>query len=418
MNKRMLFRLTIVIWGTLFLPGIGVAIPPATLQKPPAQGEIVILRGDAERGDRFFSGESARIEGDLDGDLFYGGGSARISGEVTGDLVAGLQTLDVPGQVQGDIWVAGQTIRLGGRAGDDLRGAGQILDVDGSIEGNVLWFGQQVRLSERSRIGRNVRFSVQRAELLGQIGGRVTGTADEIVVAGAIDGDIDVTTRRLRVEETALVRGALRYRSPQDAVIATGARVLGPIERKGTETEEDSAATKGTPGRGESSALVLFLRILLFGGFLLLGMVWSILFPKALGETARALGHHSLLSGLAGLCALVVVPLIGLLLLLTVIGLPLGFLILMLYLPVLAVAPIPVALRIGERILSHAGPFRTPSYIAAFLVGAVLLRLLFMIPWVGVLLRLLVVVLGLGAIVVATLRGKGAGASNAVPGLS
>jgi len=100
----------------------------------------------------------------------------------------------------------------------------------------------------------------------------------------------------------------------------------------------------------------------------------------------------------------VVVPAAALLLMLTLIGLPAGLLILGLWLAGLYLAQILVATLVGRGILEKADA--PPASMApVLLVGLVFVAVSVNLPYVGGLVRFLVLVLGLGLAVIGAHRG-------------
>jgi hypothetical protein len=123
------------------------------------------------------------------------------------------------------------------------------------------------------------------------------------------------------------------------------------------------------------------------------------LFPARLPASANLLRAAGL-----GFVALVVVPAAALLLMLTLIGLPAGLLVLGLWLAGLYLSQILVATLIGRGFLQRADA--PPASIApVLLVGLVCVVVSVNLPYVGGLLRFVVLVLGLGLAVIGAQRG-------------
>ncbi len=365
---------------------------------------LTIAEGETLDDDLFFAGESANVKGQVLGDLFFAGKSVRVDGTVSGDLVAGLQDLMLSGEIQGDIWAAGQYLRLAGHTKGDLRSAGQRLEIQGEVGGNTLFFGQEFHLAGDGKIGRNLRLAVQEGILSGQVGSNVIGAADELVISGEVNGNVDVTVCKVTLEETAVIRGFLHYESDTEAVLAAGAEVEGGVER--TQPEQEDLTPQLTAERWEEvkEGLLSFGRVvswLLLLGFLAVGILWLLLFPQQSTETADTLVAQPLASLGLGFAFLVATPAAALLLFLTLIGLPAGSVLLGCYLILLYLSPIPVALWLGSRVLRLLRASENPHLILAFIIGAILLRLLFLLPWIGFLTCFLTTVVGLGCIVLA-----------------
>ena len=384
---------------------LGLTLPVTSVPLAAESGEtaLTIAEGETLNNDLFFAGESTNVKGQVRGDLFFIGKSVRVDGAVSGDLVAGLQDLMLSGDIQGDIWAAGQYLRLAGHTRGDLRSAGQRLEIQGEVDGNTLFFGQEFHLAGDGMIGKNLRLGVQEGLLSGQVGGNVLGAADDLVISGEVHGNVDVTVRKITLEETAMIRGFLHYESDEFAVLAPGARVEGGMER--TEPEQEDLTPKVAAERWEEAkeGLLSFGRVvswLLLLGFLGVGILWLVIPPQQSTEAADTLVAQPLASLGLGFALLVATPVAVLFLLLTLIGLPTGSVLLGCYLILLYLSPIPVAFWLGRKVLRLLR-VSDPHLVLAFMVGAILLRLLFLLPWIGFLTCFLTAVLGLGCILLA-----------------
>ena len=385
---------------------LGLTLLFTTISLAAENGEktLSVAEGETFGNDLLFAGESVNVKGQVLGDLFFLGKSVRVDGAVSGDLVVGLQDLMLSGDVQGDIWAAGQYLRLAGHTRGDLRSAGQRLEIQGEVDGNTLFFGQEFHLAGDGMIGKNLRLGVQEGRLSGKVGGNVVGAADELVISGEVSGNVDVTVRKITLEETAVIHGFLHYKSEEAAALAPSAEVKGGVEQ--TQPEQEELTPQLTAERWEEAkeGLLSFGRIiswLLLLGFLAVGILWLLIFPGLSTEAADTLVKQPLASLGLGFALLVATPVAALLLFLTLIGLPAGSLLLGSYLILLYLSPIPVALWLGRKLLQLLRVSENPHLLIAFMIGALLLRLLFLVPWIGFLTGFLTTVVGLGCVLLA-----------------
>ena len=125
----------------------------------------------------------------------------------------------------------------------------------------------------------------------------------------------------------------------------------------------------------------------------LLGLLLLLLAPRAAEAVARTASRRALICAGVGLLAFFLLPVIAIAACFTVVGIPLGIVLLLLVLPLYAIAYVTTALVLGRLILKK-------SRILAFLVGLVILGLLTLIPIAGGLIGFLAIVFGLGALLV------------------
>ena len=291
--------------------GLTLLLTSVSLAAENGERTLTIAEGETFSNDLYFAGENVNVKGQVLGDLFFLGKSVRVDGAVSGDLVVGLQDLMLSGDIQGDIWAAGQYLRLAGHTRGDLRSAGQRLEIQGEVDGNTLFLGQEFHLAGDGMIGKNLGLAVQEGRLSGQVAGNVIGAADELVISGEVNGNVDVTVRKITLEETAVIRGFLHYKSEEEAVLAPGAEVEGGVER--TQPEQEDLTPQLTAERWEEAkeGLLSFGRVvswLLMLGFLAVGILWLVIFPRLSTEAADTLVAQPLASLGLGFALLVATP--------------------------------------------------------------------------------------------------------------
>jgi hypothetical protein len=232
-----------------------------------------------------------------------------------------------------------------------------------------------------------------------RIAGRVTGdvvsVSGPVRVTGRIDGDLITVSDRATLGPSARVGGDLRY-GDERPVLASGASVGGEVNN------EDWADIAG--GWGWVSGLAWWLAVSV--STLIVGVLLVWLAPRALEAAERAVRERLGASVGLGVALAIGVPLLAVLALVTLVGIPFGIALLLAAIPVLLVAYVMSAWIVGRRVLRN----RSTSPWAALLVGWGILRLLALIPVVGGLVGLVATVVGLGALAVALWRSRRPGA--------
>jgi len=221
----------------------------------------------------------------------------------------------------------------------------------------------------------------------GTVDGDLVVINGEVTLRGTVKGDVIAGKDKVMLGSNGRIDGDLRYgdKKPEGA---TPDKVKGDVERFDFES---IAAPAG-------AGVVLLLWLAVTVSMFLLGLVVLLLFPRAADAVAKASIGKSLLVGLA---VLILLPLLAILALVTIIGIPLGLVLLLTFVVLLAIAYVSAAWVLGRRILKPP-----KARILAFLVGLVLLRLLALIPFVGGLIGFLAVLLGLGALALAAGRSR------------
>jgi hypothetical protein len=232
-----------------------------------------------------------------------------------------------------------------------------------------------------------------------RIAGRATGdvvsVSGPVRVTGRVDGDLIAVSDRAVLGPAARVGGDLRY-GDERPVLAPNASVGGKI------SNEDWADTAN--GWGWVSMFGWWLAVSV--STLIVGALLVWLAPGALYRAGLAVREHLGAAVGWGVALAIGVPLLALLALVTVVGIPFGVALLLAAIPVLLVAYATTAWIVGRRVLRN----RSTSPWAALLVGWGILRVLALIPVVGALVGLAATVVGLGALAVALWQARRPGA--------
>jgi hypothetical protein len=136
-------------------------------------------------------------------------------------------------------------------------------------------------------------------------------------------------------------------------------------------------------------------------GLLLVAAVLVALLPSFYTQVAETFRTRAAMSLLIGFVALVCVPVLAILFLITIIGVPLGLLTIASYLMLLVVGYVSTGISIGNWLLVRVKSDQSGSTlwrIGGAVVGVLIVSLLARIPWVGGWVVLAALLLGLGAL--------------------
>ncbi|PSP56733.1 polymer-forming cytoskeletal protein [Halobacteriales archaeon QS_1_67_19] len=284
----------------------------------------------------------------VDDDLTVYGGTAIIRGTVNGNLTAFTGNVYVPGEVDGDLEAFSGNVRI-----------------NGTVTGNANAFSGNVFLAESGRVG-----------------GQLQAAGGNVVVNGEVGGDVQAGAGTITVGPTAVVGGDLLYDG--ELSLSDEARIDG-------ETRQES----DTGGFSGPSLPSWFGFAYGFVVHLLLGAVALLAFPRFSRGLAGRAASTPLRSGGVGLLLFLAVPILAVLLFVSVIGIPLGLLVLVLYPFLLWLGFVYGAYAVGAWLLSLAS---VRNRWAGLLVGLAGASVAGLVPVVGGLLQFLVLLIGLGAL--------------------
>jgi anti-sigma factor RsiW len=355
---------------------LAAAAPSLALEVRGARGDrdrVVVGAGEIVDDSLAVAADVVTVEGTVTGNLFAAGHRVIVRGTVKGDLMAVGERVEIEGTVEGNVFAGGGTVLVRGSVRRSVYGAGDTVRIDssGHVDGDIVGFAETIDFD-------------------GRAGHDLVAFAGMTNVRGDVGRDVSVRTRRLHLDSAAKVGGNLlaRVRHAADVQVDAGAIVSGKTETRLLPKEKSRYARVG---------FYVWKLIWLAAAFVV-GLALHALLPGLF--PARLPGSAALLraAGL-GFVALVVVPVAACLLMLTLIGLPAGLLVLGLWLAALYVAQILVATLVGRGFLQKADAPPAPIALV-LLVGLVGVAVSVNLPYVGGLMRFVVLVLGLGFAVI------------------
>ena len=351
---------------------------PAAAQETEAGAVVTVPSGEVREGDLYTAGEAVRVHGRL-----------------AGDLVAGAQRVLVDGQVEGDVFAAARTVDLRGAIGDSTRVVGGQVVVDATIDGDLIAGANRMQILEDTVIRGGVAAAASSLEIDGTVEEDLRAAAGELVLRGTVRGDANIIADRLDLAPDARIEGDLDYRTRIPLSPEAAARVAGAVRYEEPIDEDDE-----DDGGAAWSFLFWAWQA---GAALLAGMLAVALFRPLVQQLASAIAGETTLGALLGFGAFLIVPVGAAVVMMTLVGLPIGIIAGLLFTVALYVAKLPIAVWAGDQLLARAGR-RDASPYAAMAVGVLSLYLLFEIPWLGGLFWLAATWLGLGAMVLSGRR--------------
>jgi hypothetical protein len=223
----------------------------------------------------------------------------------------------------------------------------------------------------------------------GTVNGSLVAFDAPVTISGEVDGDVVVFNGRVELRDGANVTGDVVSRS--EPVVASGATVGGETKRIQTNVDWE--------GFGWVGRLAWWLAVSV--STLVVGVVLLWLVGRGAPRIVEA-GRTGIGPSIGwGLLAFFGLPILAIIALVTIVGIPLGLGLLAALGLIYAIGYSAAAWIVGRRIL------REPTaWILAFLVGWGILRVLALVPILGGLVGFAAVVFGLGALAVGIWRAR------------
>ena len=311
----------------------------------------------------FSAGNTLNNEMAVDGILFSAGNNITVDCQSEYGMIAG-NTITVNGKILKDLFIAGNQVTINSSAeiGRDIFGAASNLVINSNINGNAFLGGESVTLN-----------------------------------CNSIKGDVSVSAGTITLAEGLKIEGTFKYN--EDANIANLDKISAvKIEKVAA---EDIQTQKSLGDVAKST---------LFGiaSLIIVAYVLNWLSPKLFkyGEDRISFKEIAKFAGI-GLISLICIPVISILLMVTIIGLPLGIIALVCYAILVYLSGAFTAKLIGSLVMGLFKSVKSNVYLD-LAIGIVLLRLICLIPTVGSIIGFLSVLYGLGYVVLGIKNKKAA----------
>ncbi len=343
--------------------------------------EAVFQKDETINEDLYLLGGSISSNGSLRGDLITFGGNILINGPILGDITAGGGTISILTDVSDDIRASGGTVVIqGGVGGDILVAGGQVTISSEKVGGDVYAAGGMVRIDAPD------------------VAGDMNIAGGDVRINSAVNGDLFVQAEKITLGPNARIKGTFTYSSPKEAMLESGAVVMG-----------ETAYTK-SPDIREAAKLGLLAvfsiwfvakMFMVFSGALVIGYVFQRFSDEFVARaTKRTLAEFG-----RGVIFVIVVPIVSVLLLFTVIGIAFGVLGLLGFIGVMIVGSMLAPILIGSFV--HKVIFKQHEYEVSWktiLTGTILYFIVAAIPFVGPLITFAITLVAIGTML--AIKGK------------
>lgn len=274
-------------------------------------------------------------------------------------------------------FIAGNTVNLSNVIEKDIFIAGKSISIDGNVGRDAFLAGSDISIN--SNIGRNVQ---------------VFASTFRIGNNAVINGDINVFATNISIADGAVINGTVTY---YDTATANIPSYIKTNIIKDTRADNDELKTN--PSLTSKIQDRIFWSIANFVLFALTLLIAPGLFKKV-SDANRSGSVGTYLKSLGfGFLLLFFVPLLAIILIVTLIGMPFGFISLLLYVLLIIYSTVFVGYLIGDTIFKD----KMNNYLKG-LIGIIIIEVLKIIPVIGGIVSFATVSISLGLLVVALLK--------------
>jgi cytoskeletal protein CcmA (bactofilin family) len=359
-----------------------------------------------------------------DENLYVGAAKTIIESNVAEDLAVLGGEVIVTGKVAGDVFILGGDVDFRGEVIGDLRVIGGNLTVGGRVDGDVLVLGGNVKITEDADLYHDVLViggSVKIDDTLDKEGVELKVVAGEVNLNSEISSHTEVTAQNLVIGSNAVISGDFSYYSPNKFYEQDGSVVIGNITYNEIKALKDTNFIKKA-----ILSFVSFWYLLKFITTLVIAFILVYIFKPFTQQVSKISLNSFWKSFLASILTILLASIAIPVLLISLIGLPIGVLLSMVVTFVAMISSSVAAIYIGMWAQKHLpgsnpvepddldelgkGPHKGPhkgSYkdshdyepnIKVATIGVILITLLDIVPAIGPLVKFVFAMVAFGSV--------------------
>jgi cytoskeletal protein CcmA (bactofilin family) len=338
--------------------------------------------------------------------IYMAGGKVSLPGPVKGGIYAagGRVTVDHP--VQGDATLAGGSVMVKAAILNDLRVAGGDVYVENSVGGALYASGGNITLTSTSDVDGGATVYAGHATLEGKVNGPVKIYAQKVVLNGEVNGDVQLKAEEIEIGPKAKLSAALSYPADASFKTAEGAAIGGVITRGQAmngrlDTHRDREWHGQMMGRGSGWAGSVAGAVFSFIALLAAAALLLLVFTGFSKRAALTMLKRPWLGLAAGMGVFAGTPMLAVLLCVTLIGIPLGIALMMIFPLILlfgwTIGVFGIAQLLQRTVQKNAASDTAAAAMGFFALTLLLVMLIGSLPFVGFWVVAVIWLLGTGA---------------------
>ncbi len=346
-----------------------------------------------------WDGQAVELDfgGAIPGPHFRAGNTIALTEDLTGDVYIAAGTVNIDAVIDGDLIVAGGTITFNGEVTEDLRIVGGTLVLDGIVGQDVTVAGGTINFTEDSQVGGSVIAAGGTISYDGQVLGNLLTGAGQANLNGLFGQQVRLGSGSFNVAPEASIGGDLVATYEEASSVSAEAQIIGETKVEKTQyTEQAEGAKVWADSLAEGFNVAKVMTTLAMS--LASGIILLLLLPKLSRQLAKSIIDQPFATLGWGFLKLVVTPIVIVLLLMTLIGVPLAGMLFLLYLLSFFVANWIASLAVGQRLAKEFEAKFLDNPYWQLTVGLVIIKLVGLIPFVGGLIKFALFLMGLGAL--------------------
>lgn len=315
------------------------------------------------------------------------GSTVNINSDMAGDTVTFGSDIYSEKNIEKNLFTAGGTIKIDSPVGQNLRIFGGTVTVNGPVSEDEIIFSGTFTSTDKNIVSGDLIVNAGNVNANGTVKGKTKINGSSVAISGKYSGDVEINAEKIKIADNTEISGKLVYASKESADISSAAKI-GSIEQK----EFNHGKTR------QNNGFDFLVRVI---GLFILAIVLTYFSPKFTGQATTIAQNNTVRSALLGFCYLFLAPIAIIVIISTLIGMIFGFSLLCLYILSFFIAAAIAAIFTGKLVIGLINRKSLESNWLVCSAGAVIFILLGYIPVFGWFVDFSLIIISLGAILLA-----------------
>ena len=331
---------------------------------------------DSTTSDDTLTDDSTSTTTTHDGDLYKMGGDIEITEAINGNAFISGNSVTVKGQIGGDLFVFANNLNI-----DGAQIYGNVFAVSNNITLNGLIYDlygicNTLNVPYNGTVYRDIKVMCNTATIDGVIGGNVYIKANQ----------------KLTLDADCMIYKDLNYSTPSEIEVKDGT-VQGNVNYSSSMFKSNAI-----------DYAMSFAYLIVF--VLIVWLLMMFIAPKFM-EKATRIGKEKILPSLGfGILGIILIPIIAVLLMFTVVGMPISMALMALYGLLVLITFTVVTLTFANMLANKVKFFAKSKNLIGIILIALVLWALTLIPYVGIIVKLLITIYGFGILMISIFNKK------------
>jgi len=341
---------------------------------------IIIILSFSVSGAMFIQSENDLVINDFTEENIYAvGENVIIDTGATGEINIIGSNINVKSNIQNDFNVIGSEVIINGKLSEDLRSISTIFVLNNETFGDNIILGSDITIGNKSIINKDLIAMGSVVKINGIVMGDAKITASKIIINGEIYGNAKLNSQEVVFGDNGIIKGNVEIR---DKVKIDTIKINGTISNIVDKYKDN----------------YVLIKILRFFGIIFLAILIFFIFNKLLVNSEKIVFNNVLKSFLWGVLGYILIPILFIIFLITIIGIPIAIFLIAFYVIMILSAFIIVPYKLGNTIFDYFN--KKTNTIISLIVGVIVFCIIVNLPYIGSLFYTFFMVVGAGAFLI------------------